>query len=80
MVVLHAYHFSELLTERRRFTQGCGREKCSRTVAGRNVKEMGKKGNWFTALKKAFTTSPKEKPTNVSKLNQSFFFLKKKRA
>jgi hypothetical protein len=27
---------------------------------------MGKKGNWFTALKKAFTSSPKEKPTNVS--------------
>ncbi|KAK3166218.1 hypothetical protein QOZ80_1AG0042920 [Eleusine coracana subsp. coracana] len=26
---------------------------------------MGKKGNWFSALKKAFTSSPKEKPTNV---------------
>ncbi|KAM0925999.1 hypothetical protein ACQ4PT_003855 [Festuca glaucescens] len=25
---------------------------------------MGKKGNWITALKKAFTTNPKEKPTN----------------
>ncbi|CAD6228741.1 unnamed protein product [Miscanthus lutarioriparius] len=29
---------------------------------------MGKKGNWFTALKKAFTSSPKEKPTNVHQL------------
>jgi hypothetical protein len=27
---------------------------------------MGKKGSWFTALKKAFTPNPKEKPTNVS--------------
>ena len=27
---------------------------------------MGKKGNWFTALKKAFTSSPKVKPSNVS--------------
>jgi hypothetical protein len=35
-------------------------------VAGRNVKEMGKKGNWFSALKKAFTSGPKEKPTDVS--------------
>uniref|UniRef100_A0ACD5WIQ7 Uncharacterized protein n=1 Tax=Avena sativa TaxID=4498 RepID=A0ACD5WIQ7_AVESA len=26
---------------------------------------MGKKGNWITALKKAFTTNPKDKPTNV---------------
>ncbi|CAM0884075.1 unnamed protein product [Alopecurus aequalis] len=26
---------------------------------------MGKKGNWITALKKAFTTNPKEKPTNL---------------
>jgi hypothetical protein len=34
-------------------------------VPWRNVKEMGKKGNWITALKKAFTTNPKEKPTNV---------------
>ncbi|CAO2172382.1 unnamed protein product [Urochloa humidicola] len=29
---------------------------------------MGKKGSWFTALKKAFTSSPKEKPTNVHQL------------
>ncbi|EES01898.1 protein IQ-DOMAIN 14 [Sorghum bicolor] len=29
---------------------------------------MGKKGNWFTALKKAFTSSPKEKPPNVHQL------------
>ncbi|RCV28547.1 hypothetical protein SETIT_5G413100v2 [Setaria italica] len=29
---------------------------------------MGKKGSWFTALKKAFTPSPKEKPTNVHQL------------
>ncbi|OEL21178.1 Protein IQ-DOMAIN 14 [Dichanthelium oligosanthes] len=29
---------------------------------------MGKKGSWFTALKKAFTSSPKEKPTNVHHL------------
>jgi hypothetical protein len=34
-------------------------------VAGINVKEMGKKGNWFSALKKAFTPGPKEKQTNV---------------
>jgi hypothetical protein len=34
-------------------------------VAGRNVKEMGKKGNWFSALKKAFTPGPKEKQANV---------------
>ncbi|XP_062207752.1 protein IQ-DOMAIN 13-like [Phragmites australis] len=29
---------------------------------------MGKKGSWFAALKKAFTSSPKDKPTNVHKL------------
>ncbi|RLN22708.1 uncharacterized protein C2845_PM07G31330 [Panicum miliaceum] len=29
---------------------------------------MGKKGSWFTALKKAFISSPKEKPTNVHQL------------
>ncbi|TVU36197.1 hypothetical protein EJB05_18119 [Eragrostis curvula] len=33
---------------------------------------MGKKGNWFTALKKAFTSSPKEKPTNVHQLVAQF--------
>lgn len=27
---------------------------------------MGKKGGWITALKKAFTSGPKDKPTNVS--------------
>ncbi|XP_040383714.1 protein IQ-DOMAIN 14 isoform X2 [Oryza brachyantha] len=26
---------------------------------------MGKKGGWITALKKAFTTSPRDKPTNL---------------
>jgi hypothetical protein len=35
-------------------------------VPKRHVKKMGKKGNWITALKKAFTTNPKEKATNVS--------------
>ncbi|WVZ67855.1 hypothetical protein U9M48_016877 [Paspalum notatum var. saurae] len=33
---------------------------------------MGKKGNWFTALKKAFSSSPKEKPTNVHQLVAQF--------
>ncbi|XP_047061627.1 protein IQ-DOMAIN 13-like [Lolium rigidum] len=31
---------------------------------------MGKKGNWITALKKAFTTNPKEKATNVNEWMQ----------
>lgn len=35
-------------------------------MARRYVKEMGKKGGWITALKKAFTSGPKDKPTNVS--------------
>lgn len=43
-----------------------------RSVAGRNVKEMGKKGSsWITALKKAFTSNPKEKSTNVSATRNS---------
>ncbi|KAJ1286623.1 hypothetical protein BS78_03G366500 [Paspalum vaginatum] len=33
---------------------------------------MGKKGNWFSALKKAFSSSPKEKPTNVHQLVAQF--------
>jgi hypothetical protein len=36
---------------------------------------MGKKGNWFSALKKAFTSSPKEKPTNVSSASAAPTFL-----
>ncbi|KAG8078736.1 hypothetical protein GUJ93_ZPchr0007g3763 [Zizania palustris] len=35
-----------------------------------NVKEMGKKGGWISALKKAFTSSPREKPTNVQLVAQ----------
>ncbi|KAF0920480.1 hypothetical protein E2562_035379 [Oryza meyeriana var. granulata] len=31
---------------------------------------MGKKGGWITALKKAFTSSPKDKPTNVQLVAQ----------
>ncbi|KAL6616530.1 hypothetical protein ACP70R_038800 [Stipagrostis hirtigluma subsp. patula] len=33
---------------------------------------MGKKGNWFTALKKAFVSTPKDKPTNVQQLVAQF--------
>jgi hypothetical protein len=33
---------------------------------------MGKNGNWLSALKKAFTSSPKEKPTNVSSAAPKF--------
>lgn len=33
---------------------------------------MGKKGSWFTALKKAFASSPKEKPPNVHQLVAPF--------
>ncbi|KAL5223129.1 hypothetical protein ABZP36_027842 [Zizania latifolia] len=41
-----------------------------RTVARGNVKEMGKKVGWITALKKAFASSPREKPTDVQLVAQ----------
>ncbi|KAL6840334.1 hypothetical protein ACP4OV_030144 [Aristida adscensionis] len=33
---------------------------------------MGKKGSWFNALKKAFVSTPKDKPTNVQQLVAQF--------
>ena len=41
-------------------------------VSYSNVSKMGKKGSWFSAIKRVFTHSSKEKVADVSKLLQEF--------
>ena len=40
-----------------------------------DAKEMGKKGNWFSALKRAFTASPKDNVASVSTILSVLFLM-----